>query len=161
VSASVKPIPDGYHSVTPYLYLRNAAALIEFYKQAFGATEIFRMNGPDGLIGHAELQIGSSRIMLADESPAMKTHSPLHYGGPSSSFMLYVENVDEVVAQAVAAGARIVRPIADQFYGDRTGGIEDPSGQNWYVATHIKDVSPEELAQGAVAAGAAAAKSKG
>jgi PhnB protein len=154
MSAPVKPIPDGYHSVTPYLYLRNAAALIEFYKRAFGATEIFRMDGPDGRIGHAELQIGSSRIMLADESPTMKAFSPLHYGGASSSFMLYVENVDEVVAQAVAAGAKITRPIADQFYGDRTGGVEDPSGQNWYIATHIRDVSPEELEQGAKAAAA-------
>jgi PhnB protein len=160
MSAPVKPIPDGYHSVTPYLYLRNASAMIAFYKQAFGATEVFRMNGPNGLVGHAELQIGSSRIMLADENPAMKAQSPLHYGGASSSFMLYVENVDEVVARAVAAGARIVRPLADQFFGDRTGGIEDPSGQNWYVATHVKDVSPEELEQGAAAA-AAAAKSKG
>jgi PhnB protein len=161
MNAAVKSIPDGYHSVTPYLYVRDAAALIDFYKQAFGAAEILRMNGPDGRIGHAELQIGSSRIMLADESPAMKAYSPLHYGGASSSFMLYVENVDDVVAQAVAAGAKITRPIADQFYGDRTGGIEDPSGQNWYVATHIKDVSPEELEQGAKAAAAAAAKSKG
>ena len=154
MSASVKPIPDGYHSVTPYLYLRNAEAMIEFYKRAFGATEVLRMDGPDGRIGHAELQIGSSRIMLADESPNMKAFSPLHYGGASSSLMLYVENVDEVIAQAVAAGARITRPIADQFYGDRTGGIEDPSGQQWYVATHIKDVSPEELQQGAAAAAA-------
>ena len=154
MSASVKPIPDGYHSVTPYLYLRNAEAMIEFYKRAFGATEVLRMDGPDGRIGHAELQIGSSRIMLADESPNMKAFSPLHYGGASSSFMLYVENVDEVLAQAVAAGARITRPIADQFYGDRTGGIEDPSGQQWCVATHIKDVSPEELQQGAAAAAA-------
>src|SRR6201996_8476100 len=145
MSASVKPIPEGSHSVTPYLYLRNAAAIIEFYKQAFGAKELFRMNGPNGHIGHAELQIGSSRIMLADENPAMKALSPLHYGGASSTFMLYVENVDDVVAQAVAAGARIVRPLADQFYGDRTCGIEDPSGQNWYIATHIRDVSPEEL----------------
>ncbi len=116
------------------------------------------MNGPNGLIGHAELQIGTSRIMLADESPAMKAYSPLHYGGASSTFMLYVENVDEVVAQAIAAGAKIVRPIADQFYGDRTCGIEDPSGQNWYIATHIKDVSPEDLEKGAAAA---AAKAKG
>jgi PhnB protein len=154
MSAPVKPIPDGYHSVTPYLYVRNADALIAFYKQAFGATEILRLNGPDGRIGHAELQIGSSRIMLADESPSMQAYSPLHYGGASSSFMLYVENVDQVVANAVAAGARIVRPIADQFYGDRTGGIEDPSGQHWYVATHVRDVSAEELQQGAAAAAA-------
>jgi PhnB protein len=156
MSNPVKPIPDGYHSVTPYLYLRDASSLIEFYKRAFGATELFRMNGPGGRIGHAELQIGSSRIMLADESPGMQAYSPLHYGGASSSFMLYVENVDEVVAQAVAAGARIARPIADQFYGDRTGGIEDPSGQHWYIATHIKDVSPEELQQGAAAAASSA-----
>ena len=152
MSNPVKPIPDGYHSVTPYLYLRDASSLIEFYKKVFGATELLRMNGPGGLIGHAELQIGSSRIMLADESPNMQALSPMHYGGASSSFMLYVENVDEVVAQAVAAGAKITRPIADQFYGDRMGGIEDRSGQRWHIATHIKDVTPEELQQGAAAA---------
>jgi PhnB protein len=152
MSASVKPVPDGYHTVTPYLYVRDAAAVLEFYKRAFGAVELFRMDGPDGLIGHAELQIGSSRIMLADESPRMQAWSPLHYGGASSSLMLYVENVDEVVANAVAAGAKLTRPVADQFYGDRTGGIADPSGQCWYIATHIRDVSPEELQKGAAAA---------
>jgi PhnB protein len=156
MSAPVKPIPDGYHSVTPYLYVRDADAIIAFYKHAFGATEIFRMAGTGGRIAHAELQIGTSRIMLADESPGMKAFSPLHYGGATASFMLYVENVDEVVAQAVAAGARIVRPIADQFYGDRTCGVDDPSGQHWYIATHIRDVSPEELQQGAATASAAA-----
>jgi len=158
MAAHVKPIPDGYHSVTPYLYVRDASAMIEFYKQAFSAKEIFRMSGPNGQIAHAELQIGSSRIMLADESPAMHAYSPQHYGGASSSHMLYVENVDDVVAQAVAAGARIVRPVADQFYGDRTGGVEDPSGHQWYIATHIKDMTPEELQQGAAAAAAAASQ---
>ena len=157
MSNPVKPVPDGYHSVTPYLYVRDAGALIEFYKRAFGATELLRMDGPDGRIGHAELQIGSSRIMLADESAAMQAYSPLHYGGASCSFMLYVENVDEVVAQAVSAGARITRPVADQFYGDRIGGIEDPSGQRWFIATHIKDVSPEELQQAAAEAAGSAA----
>jgi PhnB protein len=154
--APVKPIPDGYHSITPYLYVRNANATIEFYKKAFGATEVFRMPGPDGKIGHAELQIGDSRIMLADENPAMHANSPLHFGGTPFSLLLYVENVDQVVAQAVAAGAKIVRPVADQFYGDRTGGVEDPSGHQWYVATHIKDVTPEEMQQAAAELASAA-----
>src|SRR5271154_3276276 len=110
MNTSVKPIPDGYHSVTPYLYLRDANSLIAFYKKAFGATELFRMNGPGGLIGHAELQIGSSRIMLADESAAMQALSPIHYGGASCSFLLCGENAEEMVAQAVAAGAKITRP---------------------------------------------------
>jgi PhnB protein len=136
----VKPIPEGYHTATPYLIAHNAAAAIEFYKNAFGATELFRMAQPDGRIGHAEIQIGDSHIMLADEFPEMGIHSPQHYGGSAVSILLYVADVDAVFAQAVAAGAKVDRPVADQFYGDRNGGVIDPFGHRWFVATHIKDV---------------------
>jgi PhnB protein len=141
----VKPIPEGYHSITPYLYVSNAREAIEFYKQAFGAVELFRMEGPKGTIGHAELQLGDSRLMLADEDPAMGVRSPKSVGGTASSLLLYVENVDEVVARAVKAGGTITRPVANQFYGDRTGGVQDPSGHSWYIATHVEDVPPAEL----------------
>lgn len=147
MSAKVSFIPTGYHSVTPYLYIDGAAQAIEFYKKAFGATEVTRMPGAQGKIGHAELLIGDSHIMLADESEQMKAYSPKHYGGVSISLVVYVENVDAVFARAVDAGATIERPLADQFYGDRTGGVEDPFGHHWYLATHIKDVSPEEMKQ--------------
>lgn len=147
----VKPIPDGYSTVTPYLYIRGAARAIEFYQQAFGATEVFRMAGPDGRIGHAEIQIGNARIMLADEHPEIGALSPQTIGGSPVSFLLYAEDVDKMVEQAVAAGAKLVRPVADQFYGDRTGGVEDPFGHAWYVATHVEDVPPEELERRAAA----------
>ena len=143
--AKVKPIPDGYRSVTPYLFVRGAARAIEFYKNAFGAIERARMPGPDGKIGHAELQIGDSMIMLADENPQNQAKSPETLGGAASSLVLYVENVDSIVDKAVNAGAKIVRPVADQFYGDRMGSIVDPFGQIWSVGTHIEDVSPEEM----------------
>jgi len=143
--AKVKPIPDGYRSVTPYLFVRGAARAIEFYKNAFGAIERVRMPGPDGKIGHAELQIGDSMIMLADENPQNQAKSPETLGGAASSLVLYVENVDSIVDKAVNAGAKIVRPVADQFYGDRMGSIVDPFGQIWSVGTHIEDVSPEEM----------------
>jgi PhnB protein len=145
MSDKVKPIPDGYHSVTPYLYIDGAAAAIDFYKKAFGATELFRMGGPGGKIGHAEIRIGDSRIMLADEFPAMGAKSPKSYGGSPVSLLVYVANVDEIVEQAVAAGATLVRPVQDQFYGDRSGGVKDPFGHSWYVSTHIEDVAPEEM----------------
>jgi PhnB protein len=148
----VKPIPDGYHSVTPYLIFSDAARAIEFYKQAFGATELFRMEGPDGQIGHAEIKVGDSHIMLADEHPQMGARSPQSIGGSPISLMLYVEDVDATVSQAVEVGAKLTRPIADQFYGDRTGGLEDPFGYSWYVATHVEDVPPEELKKRAAAA---------
>ncbi|MBL0209784.1 MAG: VOC family protein [Holophagaceae bacterium] len=141
----VKPIPEGYHSVTPYLIVRGAAKALEFYKQAFGAVELFRMEAPDGRIGHAEIRIGDSPIMLADEHPDMGAKSPETWGGSPVSLMLYVEDVDRVFARAVEAGATVERPLADQFYGDRTGGLKDPFGHVWYVATHIEDVPPEEL----------------
>lgn len=143
--AQVKPIPEGYRSLTPYLYVRGAARAIEFYKNAFGAIERVRMAGPDGKIGHAELQIGDSIIMLADEHPQAHAKSPETVGGSSNSLHLYVENVDSVVDKALKAGSKLLRPVADQFYGDRTGSILDPFGQMWSIGTHIEDVSPEEM----------------
>lgn len=140
-----KPIPDGYHAITPYLHVQGASAAIEFYKSAFGAAEIMRMTGPDGRIGHAELQIADSRIMLADEHPDIGAFSPRHFGGSPITLMFYCENVDMMIHQAVAAGAKITRPIADQFYGDRNGGILDPFGYQWFIATHVEDVSNEEM----------------
>jgi PhnB protein len=140
----VKPIPDGYSSVTPYLVLDDANAAIEFYKKAFGAKELFRM--PMGKrIGHAELQIGNSRIMLADEDPQRELHSARHYHGSPMSLMLYVEDVDAVAEKAAAAGAAIQRPVQNQFYGDRSGTFVDPFGFQWTVGTHVEDVSHEEM----------------
>jgi PhnB protein len=141
----VKPIPDGYHTATPYLYIRGAAAALDFYKQAFGAVEMFRMPGPGGKIMHAEIRIGNSMIMLADEHPEMGARSPQTLGGVSSSIMLYVEDVDARVAQAVQAGAEVQRPVKDQFYGDRSGTLEDPYGHVWTIGTHKEDVSSEEM----------------
>jgi PhnB protein len=147
----VKAVPDGYHTVTPYLALRDAARAIEFYKQAFGAKEQLRIPGPGGKIGHAEIVIGDSHIMLADEHPERGHLGPQSRGGSTVSIMLYLENVDAVVERAVAAGAKLLMPVADQFYGDRMGGLEDPFGQVWYVATHTEDVSPEEMQRRAAA----------
>jgi PhnB protein len=138
-------IPEGYHSVTPYLCVNDAARAIEFYKEAFGATEVMRMEAPGGKIGHAEIRVGDSVIMLADEHPELNFRSPQTIGGTSAHFMIYVEDVDARVERAVAAGAKLTRPVKDQFYGDRTGGVEDPFGHHWYIATHIEDLSPEEV----------------
>jgi PhnB protein len=153
MTSRVKPIPEGYHTATPYLIVRNAARAIEFYKKAFGATELMRMADPSGRIGHAEIRIGDSPIMLADEVPEMGFRSPESLGGSPVSILLYVEDVDAVFSQAVAAGAKVQRPVADQFYGDRTGGVTDPFGHIWYIATHKEDVSPEEMRKRAAAAG--------
>jgi len=142
---AVKPIPDGYHSVTPYLILNDATAALEFYKKAFGAVELLRMPAPGGRIGHAEIKIGDSPVMLADENLEINARSARTIGGSPISLMVYVPNVDAVVAQAVAAGGKLVRPVADQFYGDRTGGVDDPFGFHWYIATHVEDVPPDEL----------------
>ena len=142
---AVKPIPDGYHSVTPYLILDNATAALEFYKKALGAVELMRFPAPGGKIGHAEIRIGDSPVMLADENPAMNARSARTIGDSPISLMVYVEDVDALVARAVAAGAKLVRPVANQFYGDRTGGIDDPFGYHWYIATHVEDVPPDEL----------------
>jgi PhnB protein len=142
----VRPIPEGYHSVTPYLIFKGAAAAIDFYKKAFGATELFRIPDDRGkLVGHAELKIGDSHIMLADEYPEMGYLSPQTLGGTPVSILLYVEDVDTTLPRAVAAGAKVVQPIKDQFYGDRSGTLHDPFGHVWTIATHIKDVSPEEM----------------
>jgi len=142
---TAKPIPDNYHVTTPYLIVRGAARAIEFYKQAFGATESMRMPGPNGRIMHAEVRVGGAAIMLADEAPEMGIRSPETLGGSPVIILLYVEDVDAVTARAIAAGAKAVRPVQDQFYGDRSGTIADPFGHVWTIATHKEDVSPEEM----------------
>jgi PhnB protein len=141
----VKPIPDGYHSVQPYLMFKNTAAAIGFYTAAFGATERFRMPEPSGRISHAEIQIGDSILMMADEAPSIGAWSIQHYGGSPVSFLVYTPDCDSLYKQAVAAGAISEREPADQPYGDRMCGIKDPFGYRWYFATHIKDMSAEEM----------------
>ena len=142
---TVRPVPEGYHTVTPYLFVRDAARAIEFYRKAFGAVELMRMEGPGGKLGHAEIRIGDARVMLADEVPEMGILGPQSLGGTSCSLLLYVENVDDRFRQALAAGAAEVRPLKDQFYGDRSGTLSDPFGHLWTIATHVEDVSPEEM----------------
>ena len=142
---SVKPIPDGYPAITPYLIVEGAARAIDFYKDIFGATERMRLDGPQGRVGHAELSIGGSLLMLADACPEMKVVAPTIGGGSPVGLHLYVEDVDAVVARAVAAGAKVERPVVTTFYGDRCGSISDPFGHHWHVATHVEDVSPEEI----------------
>jgi len=141
---AIQPVPDGYHSLTPYLIVKGAAAAIAFYEKAFGATELMRIPGPAGSIGHAEIKIGDSPLMLADENPAMGFRGPASGGAPIS-LLLYVADCDAVIDRAVDAGATVTRPVADQFYGDRSGGITDPFGHSWYVSTHVRDVSVEEM----------------
>ena len=143
----VQAIPVGYHNITPYLMVRNAAAAIEFYKKAFNAVELMRFPGPGGKIMHAEVKIGDSPVMLADEMPEEGHVGPQTLGGVGVSMMLYVEDVDTRFAQAVAAGATIKRPVQDQFYGDRTGTLVDPFGHVWSIGTHKEDLSMEELQQ--------------
>jgi PhnB protein len=150
----VQPIPEGYHSITPYLIVKGGARAIDFYKRAFGATELFRMDGPNGTVGHAEIKIGNSVVMLADEHPQMGARSPETIGGTPVSLLLYVENVDQVVERAVKEGAKLQQPIENKFYGDRMGGVADPFGHTWYLATHVEDVSPDEMQKRAAAAGA-------
>jgi PhnB protein len=148
----VKPVPDGYHSVTPYLIVDGAARALDFYKQVFSASERMRMPGPGGKIGHAELSIGDATIMLADEHPEIGARGPRAFGGAAVSLHLYVTDVDATVKKAVDAGAKLLRPVEDKFYGDRTGTIEDPFGHHWHVSTHKEDVPHEELARRAAAA---------
>ena len=143
---AVKPIPDGYHSVTPYLYVRGAAEAIAFYEKAFGAVEVMRLAMPGGVIGHAEIRIGNSVVMLSDEMPEWGNKSPQTLGGTSSGLMVYVPDVDALFAQAIAAGASVHKPLADQFYGDRSGSVLDPYGHNWTIATQTEDVPHEEMA---------------
>ena len=149
---ATKPIPDGYHTVTPYLIVNGAPEAIEFYKRAFGATELLRLADPQGRIGHAEIRIGDSVIMMADEHPEMGYRGPRSMGGSSVSIMLYVDDVDTIFDRALSAGATVQRPIANQFYGDRSGKLEDPFGHVWTVATHVEDVPPEEMRRRAEAA---------
>src|SRR5262252_1024291 len=149
---TAKPIPEGYHAVTPYLIVRGAAEAIEFYQKAFGATELFRFAAPDGKIGHAEIKIGDAPIMLADEFADMGYKGPQSLGGSPVSLMIYVEDVDTVFNRAVAAGATVKEALQDKFYGDRMGTLTDPFGHRWHVATHIEDVSPEEMQRRAKAA---------
>jgi PhnB protein len=151
--ADVKPIPDEYPQVTPYLCVDGADAAIEFYREVLGATERARLAGPDGKVGHAELQLGDSLIMLADEYPELGIRSPKALGGSPVTISVYVEDVDAVFGRALRAGAKALRPVEDQFYGDRTGQFEDPFGHRWSVATRIEDVTPEEMARRAAETG--------
>ena len=142
---TVTPIPPGFHTVTPYLIVDDAARAVEFYKQAFEAQELMRLSAPGGKILHAEIKIGDSLIMLADEFPEMGARSPKSLGGTPVSIYVYVPHVDAVAARAVAAGAKVVKAVQDQFYGDRSGLFEDPFGHRWSLGTHIEDVSPAEM----------------
>jgi PhnB protein len=147
----VKPVPEGYGSVTPYLIVSGAAEAIDFYTRVFGATERMRMEGPDGTVGHAELKLGDSVVMLADEFPELGARSPRTIGGSPVIVHVYVEDADAIVEAAAAAGARVVQPVETRFYGDRSGQIEDPFGHLWNVATHVEDVPPEEMMRRAAA----------
>jgi len=152
MAAAVKPIPEGLHTITPHLTVRDGAKLIEFYKQAFGAKELRRSVTPDGKsLLHAELQIGDSRLFLNDEFPEMGACSPLGTNGTPVQIHLYVEDVDALYQRAVSAGAKVVMPLADQFWGDRYGVVEDPSGHRWALATHVQDMTPEQMKQAAAA----------
>ncbi len=150
--AKVQPIPDGYHSVNPYIVVDNAAAAIDFYRRAFGAAELFRMPGPDGKVMHAEIQIGNSRVMLSDENPQMGATSPKTLKGSPASLLIYTENVDALHKQAVGAGATEQMPVTNMFWGDRYSKVVDPFGHVWQLATHIEDVAPEEMGKRAAAA---------
>jgi PhnB protein len=142
---SVKPIPTGYHAVTPYLVVDNATRAIDFYKRAFGAKEVMRMDGPQGKIAHAEIKIGDSIVMLSDEILGTGARSPRSLGGTASSLMLYVEDVDATFAKATGAGAEVEAPLANMFWGDRYCKVKDPFGHSWAVATHKEDVAPDEM----------------
>jgi PhnB protein len=148
MTRKVNPIPQGYHTITPSLVVREAEKAIEFYKKALGADETLRMPGPDGRIMHAELRIGDSMIMLSDEMPSMGSKSPKAYGGTPVGFYVYVENVDAAWKRAVDVGANPVMPLADMFWGDRTGCLEDPFGHRWWLSQHVADPTPEEIRKG-------------
>jgi PhnB protein len=153
MTAATKAVPDGFHTVTPHLVVRDANRAIEFYKQAFGAKELSRMPGPDGKsLMHAELQIGDSRVMLVDEFPGMGALSPLSVGGTSVTIHLYVNDVDVVTQRAISAGATVKMPVADMFWGDRYGVVSDPFGHQWSIATHKQDLTPAEMQQAAAKA---------
>ena len=142
---AVKPIPDGYHSVTPYLIVNAGQRALDYYKQAFGASELFRMDAPGGKIGHAEIQIGDSRVMLSDENPAWGAKAPTPGVSTPVQLMIYVADVDATFKQALAAGAKETQPIKNQFYGDRSGTLTDPFGHVWTIATHVEDVPADEM----------------
>jgi PhnB protein len=152
---ATRPIPEGYHTATPYLAIDGAAEALEYYKKAFGAKERMRMNAPDGRIGHAEIEIGDSIVMVADTFPQSSTKAPSELGGTTAGVFLYVEDVDAVVKQAVDAGATVTMEVADQFWGDRFGSIKDPFGHSWSIATNVEDVPEEEMAERAKEAMAA------
>ena len=154
---AVRPVPEGYSSITPYLIVKNAADAIAFYTQVFDASELMRFDSPDGKIMHAELEIGDSRIMLADENPQMGYRNPQSLGGTPVSLMLYVQDVDSVFTRAVTAGAKSQQEVKNQFYGDRSGTLADPFGHVWTIATHVEDVSAEEMKRRMQAAMAATA----
>ncbi len=145
MSKPVKAQPDQYHSVTPYLTVKGGAAAIDFYKKAFGATEMFRMPQPDGRVGHAEIKIGDSTIMMSDEFPEMDIVSPTTLGNTTAGLLVYVADADKTFNNAVSLGAKVNKPMADQFYGDRSGTVVDPFGHKWTIATHKEDVAPEEM----------------
>jgi PhnB protein len=149
----VKPIPEGYHTITPYLLVRNAPAAMDYYKKAFGAIEVERYVMPNGKIGHADMKIGDSHFMLADENPEAGYVGPETVGGTTFGIALYVENVDEMFKGAIDAGGKVQRELANQFYGDRTGTLIDPFGHKWTISTHVEDVTPEEMESRAKAAG--------
>jgi PhnB protein len=155
VAKKVQPIPAGYTAVTPYLAVRGAAAAIDFYRRAFGAKEKLRMPFPDGKLAHAEIQIGDARVLLSDEFEPMALFGPQTRGGTTVMIHLYVKNVDAIAARAAEAGGKVVRPVADQFYGDRTCLVEDPFGHRWYIATHTVDLTKAELKKRAMAMAAA------
>ena len=144
---ATQPVPEGYHTLTPYLAVDDAAAAIEYYQRAFGAKESVRMEGPDGKIGHAELEIGDSRVMIADPFPQSSTRPPKELGGTTANVFMYAENVDEVLQQAIDAGATMLMPPEDMFWGDRMGSITDPFGHVWNIATHVEDVPEEEMGE--------------
>jgi PhnB protein len=148
----VQPIPEGYHSLTPYLAVEDASKAIEFYKEAFGAEENLRMPGPDGKIAHAELQIGDSKLMLSDPFPHSNVRPPVERGGPTGSVFMYVDDVDATFEQAQRAGAEVVSELEDMFWGDRFGTLSDPFGHVWSIATHKEDLSEEEMAERSKAA---------
>jgi PhnB protein len=161
IMPSVKPIPDGYRSVTPYMIVGDGAGAVGFYQRVFGARLRLKLERPDGKLGHTELEIGDSVIMLADEYPDHQARAPGHFGGSPVTLHLYVEDVDAVVARAVAAGAKLARPVENMFYGDRAGSFTDPFGHVWHVATHIEDVPPDEINRRAAAAMQSQGKGQG
>jgi PhnB protein len=143
--AQVKPVPQGYHTATPYLTIKNAARALDFYKKAFGAQEVARMDAPDGKVAHAEIKVGDSMIMIAEETPGSGNRSPESLGGTTASIFLYVDNADAIFEKAVSAGAQVETALADMFWGDRYGKLKDPFGHSWSVATHKEDVAPAEM----------------